>query len=192
MWALQAAEKLCFVTGHDFSRAANALKSTRALQAAEKLGPEGGGGFNPRIKPTGSMPALAAEGRVSPISPKISSSSATSLAPEGMLRPKSNLIRDSLNVKSQDIVYRSAAVLKGHGFTGCGKTGSFNKVRTMVTSGCSRNDPKAQSEGFLSPIPRAFWPLSEFFRSLQSPCPRKKGLQIITLICRTMVLDRFQ
>jgi hypothetical protein len=26
-----------FVTGHDFSRAANAAKSTRALQAAEKL-----------------------------------------------------------------------------------------------------------------------------------------------------------
>ena len=76
-----APEPISFVTGHDFSRAAADPEYTGALQAAEKLGPEGGGGFNPRIKPTGSMPALAAEGRVSPISPKISSSSATSLAP---------------------------------------------------------------------------------------------------------------
>src|ERR1035438_7877218 len=34
-------------------------------QAAEELDPEGGGGFNPRIKPTESMPALAAAGRFS-------------------------------------------------------------------------------------------------------------------------------
>jgi hypothetical protein len=32
-----------------------------ALQATEKLDPEGGGGFNPRIKPTESMRALAPE-----------------------------------------------------------------------------------------------------------------------------------
>jgi hypothetical protein len=30
-WALQAAEKLSFVTGHDFSRAINAANSMRAL-----------------------------------------------------------------------------------------------------------------------------------------------------------------
>ena len=69
--------------GQGFSPDNKSTKSGGALQAAEKLGPEGGGGFNPRIKPAGSMPALAAEGRVSPISPKISSSSATSSAPEG-------------------------------------------------------------------------------------------------------------
>jgi hypothetical protein len=32
----QAAEKLCFVSGHDFSRAVN-VRIRRALQAAEKL-----------------------------------------------------------------------------------------------------------------------------------------------------------
>jgi hypothetical protein len=63
------------------NRAANAAKSTRALQAAEKLDPEGRGGFNPRIKPTGSTRALAPEGRLSPISHEIPSSSAASSTP---------------------------------------------------------------------------------------------------------------
>jgi hypothetical protein len=48
-------------------------KETRALQAAEKLNAEGAGGFNPRIKPTESMLALATEGCFSLISPEISS-----------------------------------------------------------------------------------------------------------------------
>jgi hypothetical protein len=58
-------------------------QETRALQAAEKLNAEGGGGFNPRIKPTESMLALATEGCFSLISPEISSFSAACLAPEG-------------------------------------------------------------------------------------------------------------
>ena len=70
------------VSGHDFSRAEIDKGSGWALQAAEKLDPEGGGGFNPRIKPTGSTRALAPEGRFSPISHEIPSSSAASLAPE--------------------------------------------------------------------------------------------------------------
>jgi hypothetical protein len=40
-----------FVTGHDFSRAVNAAKSTWALQAAEKLLPVKGTGFSPYINP---------------------------------------------------------------------------------------------------------------------------------------------
>jgi hypothetical protein len=76
--------KTCFVTGHDFSRAANAAISTWASQPAEKLDLEGGGGFNPRIKPTESALALAPEGFFLPVSPKILSFSAASLAPEGI------------------------------------------------------------------------------------------------------------
>jgi release factor glutamine methyltransferase len=41
-----------------------------AEQAAEKLDLEGGGGFNPRIKPIKSMRALAPEERILPISPE--------------------------------------------------------------------------------------------------------------------------
>ena len=39
-------------------------------QAAEKLDPEGGGGFNPRVKPTESMWALAPEGRFAQFHPE--------------------------------------------------------------------------------------------------------------------------
>jgi len=55
------------VSGHDFSRAASANIQDRALAPEEKLdsegssGTEGGGGFNPRIKPTKSTRALAPE-----------------------------------------------------------------------------------------------------------------------------------
>jgi 23S rRNA pseudouridine2605 synthase len=49
-------------------------------RAAEKLDSEGGGGFNPRIKPTESTRALAPEGRSSPISPETQSFSAASKA----------------------------------------------------------------------------------------------------------------
>jgi len=71
------------VSGHGFNHAAKQPEISWALQAAEKLDPEGGGGFNPRIKPTGSMRALAPEGRFSTISHEIPSFSAASLAPEG-------------------------------------------------------------------------------------------------------------
>src|ERR1700722_3463414 len=50
------------VSGHDFSRAARATESRWALPAAEKRPSEGGGGFNPRIKPAEIAPALAADG----------------------------------------------------------------------------------------------------------------------------------
>jgi tRNA (guanine37-N1)-methyltransferase len=63
-----------------------AQNDPEALQIAEKLVTEGGGGFNPRIKPTESMRALAPEGRLPPISPEIPSFSAASLAPEEMHR----------------------------------------------------------------------------------------------------------
>jgi len=77
------AEEIGFVTGHDLSRAEKAEEALRALQAAEKLDPEGGGGFNPRIEPTESTPALAAEERFPRISSKMPSFSAATLAPEG-------------------------------------------------------------------------------------------------------------
>ena len=50
------------VSGHDFSRAVRDENKDGALALAEKLIPEGGGGFNPRIKPTKSTRALAPEG----------------------------------------------------------------------------------------------------------------------------------
>jgi hypothetical protein len=45
----------------------------RIQQAAEKPGPDGGGGFNPRLKPTESTLASAPEGRHTSISPPIPS-----------------------------------------------------------------------------------------------------------------------
>jgi hypothetical protein len=56
-------------------------------QVAGELEPEGGGGFNPRIKPSKSARALAPEKRFSEISPEVLSFSATCLAPEGIHPP---------------------------------------------------------------------------------------------------------
>jgi hypothetical protein len=83
-------------SGHDISLAVSSPKSKRALQTAEKLDPEGDGGFNPRIKPIESTRALAPEERILPISPENRSFSAACLAPEGMLSVASDLIRASL------------------------------------------------------------------------------------------------
>jgi hypothetical protein len=58
----------------------------RGFAGCGKTDPEGGGGFNPRTKPTKSMRALAAEGRFSPIPTESLSFSAASFAPPG-LRP---------------------------------------------------------------------------------------------------------
>jgi ribosomal-protein-alanine N-acetyltransferase len=92
--AEQAAEKLLSeppqASGHGFSRVINAAKSAWALQTAEKLDAEGGGGFNPRIRPIESTPALAAEGLFSPGPPEISCFPAASLAPEGSSPPISS------------------------------------------------------------------------------------------------------
>jgi hypothetical protein len=52
-------------------------ESALALQAAEKLGTEGGGGLNPRVRPAESKGALAPEGRNLPISRQTHSFSAT-------------------------------------------------------------------------------------------------------------------
>ena len=65
-----------FVSGHDFSRAALRARNLGALQLAEKLDAEGGGGFNPRITPNKSARALAPDGVFSLISPEIPPSSA--------------------------------------------------------------------------------------------------------------------
>ncbi len=51
--------------------------TSRALQAAEKLNSEGGGGFNPRIKPTEPTRASALEECFPPISPETPSFSAS-------------------------------------------------------------------------------------------------------------------
>jgi TPP-dependent pyruvate/acetoin dehydrogenase alpha subunit len=50
------------------------------IQAAEKVKTEGGGGFNPRVKPTESAPALAAEEHFLPVSPDFPSLSAATIA----------------------------------------------------------------------------------------------------------------
>jgi hypothetical protein len=55
-----------------------------ALQAAEKLATEGGGGFIPRIKPIKSTSALAAEGMFSGALPQTKPFSAACLAAAGM------------------------------------------------------------------------------------------------------------
>jgi len=48
-------------TGADSCAAASVLRQGTAPQAAEQINPEGGGGFNPRIKPTESTRALVPE-----------------------------------------------------------------------------------------------------------------------------------
>jgi pyridoxal phosphate enzyme (YggS family) len=67
---LPAEEQRPFVSGHDFSRAANEA-TTGVLQPADKRELEGGGGFNPRIQPTESTRALAPDacltGRALPV-----------------------------------------------------------------------------------------------------------------------------
>jgi hypothetical protein len=78
--------------GHGFSRAADGQMRRWALQAAEKPDPEGGGGFNPRIKSAESKRALAPEERFPPVSTENHSFSAACLAPRerflfGQMRP---------------------------------------------------------------------------------------------------------
>ena len=85
----QPAEAVSALKGHGFSRAAERTYGDGASQAAEKLDPEGGGGFNPRIKPTESTPALVAEGSFTRISSKTPSFFAACLAPEGSLPEES-------------------------------------------------------------------------------------------------------
>jgi len=84
-WALQAAEKFNSVR---FCNKGTALAGPQkqqnkgwALQAAEKLATEGGGGFIPRIKPIKSTSALAAEGMFSGALPQTKPFSAACLAP---------------------------------------------------------------------------------------------------------------
>jgi hypothetical protein len=72
-------------------------KKPRALQAAEKLTSEGGGGFNPRIKPSESIPALAADGPFPSFSPTTPSFSAACLAPAAMLALRRTHARFLLN-----------------------------------------------------------------------------------------------
>jgi hypothetical protein len=57
--------------GHGFSRATLDLKKKLGLHRPRKNScPEGGGGFNPRIKPTESALALATDGHFLPIAPR--------------------------------------------------------------------------------------------------------------------------
>ena len=121
--AEEAAGRFAVLKGHGFSRAAEASHVRAALQAAEKLDPEGGGGFNPRIKPTESMPALAAEGRFPPISPETSSFSAASLAAEGMqivkhafsqgLKPSISFARPAARLKPRPFKAEPSGVVNG-------------------------------------------------------------------------------
>jgi hypothetical protein len=61
LWAFDTSRRLAVLKGHDFSRAEITAKSTRAVELAEKLKTEGGGGFSPRITPTKTSVASAAE-----------------------------------------------------------------------------------------------------------------------------------
>ena len=78
-----AAHKLAKLAETQINSLAMKVRFEVAVHSAEELHTEGGGGFNPRIKPIGSTRTLAPEGRFSPISPEIPSSPAASLAPEG-------------------------------------------------------------------------------------------------------------
>jgi len=61
------------VSGHDFSRAESASKKDGALAPEGTRGTEGGGGFNPRIKPVEEPGALAPEKSSSSRSPAVPS-----------------------------------------------------------------------------------------------------------------------
>jgi hypothetical protein len=69
-----------------------AVLKGHGFTACGKLDTEGGGGFNPRIRPIESMLALAPEGRFPQILPDNPSFSAASLAPEGMLASQTKAI----------------------------------------------------------------------------------------------------
>jgi len=62
--------------------------------------------------------------------------------------------------------FLAAVALKGHGFTGCGKTLFVSKGKKQIAPGSSRSDPQGAVDGFISPNFRPFDILSEFFRSL--------------------------
>jgi hydrogenase maturation protein HypF len=83
VWLVRVEEKFDSVKCTGFSPYINSTKSVRALQAAEKPDLEGGGGFNPCIKPAESKRALAPERNFPPVSPESQSFSAACLAPEG-------------------------------------------------------------------------------------------------------------
>ena len=77
---LRIAEKLTALKGHDFSRAASAEESARALQAADELIVLKGHDHSRAAKPIESTWALAPEGSLPPISSEISHFSAASVA----------------------------------------------------------------------------------------------------------------
>jgi hypothetical protein len=58
--------------------------------------------------------------------------------------------------------------LKGHGFTGCGKTRFLEKYEKWIAPECPGNDPQGGVDGFASPKFHPFAVRSEFFRSLFS------------------------
>jgi hypothetical protein len=63
---------------------------------------------------------------------------------------------------TQMVIY----VLKGHGFTGCGKTQFLKRSEKWIAPGCPWNDPWRLVDGFASPNFLPFAIHSEFFRSL--------------------------
>jgi hypothetical protein len=80
------------VSGHDFSRAVDAAKSTRALQAAGKLDALKGTGFSPYINPAKSTWASAPEVCFSGLLPISRSFSETCKAPTAFLSASLALI----------------------------------------------------------------------------------------------------
>jgi len=60
---------------------AKGARPGRVEQATEKLGTEGGGGFNPRIRPTERARALAPDRRIPPVPPQLGPFSAACKAP---------------------------------------------------------------------------------------------------------------
>jgi glycosidase len=82
-WRVAARVKVGLLIGAGVGKA----EAAPAIQAAEEIGSEGDGGFNPRVKPIETMGALAPEKLISPISPEIPSIPAASIAPEGEAAP---------------------------------------------------------------------------------------------------------
>ncbi len=79
-------------------------------QVANKLGPEGGGGFNPRIMLAESTRALAPEGNSQSISHEIPSFSAACSAPEEIWPYSRNLFRGSFKRVLQRIDHHAKAI----------------------------------------------------------------------------------
>ena len=113
-------------------------RSSRAKQAAEKLHTEGGGGFNPRIRPTESIRASAPEERELPISPEIPRFSAASKARSLFVVVAARLKPHSFKVlRVLQCAVLAAGVCFSLGVSDAGTRYNVLNHRLMCTCGCA-------------------------------------------------------